>query len=377
MYFRNTGNTTYGLASNWSTTDGGGADGAIPTAADDANFTANSGPCVVSSSRTCKNLITTGYTQALVLNSTLSINGTAVTLGAACSVSGTSGLLFSVGGITLTTNGVAIQCRVTLFGSNGFTTTLSGNATVNSISWSLNKILNGNTLFVVSAIDSSVGGNLSGTTTVEGMGAFTWSGSASGLTNNFNINAGSNTFTVSGTVSYRAGTLTYISGTPNVTGSTLSITAATTLSTGGMTWDTVLFNTNTATITLNGASAFLANTMTITTASFTQSFAGAVGFNVGTLNINTPGCTVRLGTSLTYNVSSAYNVTGTSASRITLTAVTSANFVLASIAAQSVVECNATNINSSGGQTIFTSNDATLVNTVNWNKRTPGFFAFF
>ena len=57
-YFRNTGNTAWNTASNWSLTDGGGPTGVVPTATDDAYFTSNSGSCVVAGTvGVCTNLI--------------------------------------------------------------------------------------------------------------------------------------------------------------------------------------------------------------------------------------------------------------------------------------------------------------------------------
>ena len=76
-YFRNTGNTDWNTASNWSLNDGGTASGAIPTTTDDAYFTSNSGNCTVNTAtRVCANLIFSGvgagdYSGTFTLNNTL------------------------------------------------------------------------------------------------------------------------------------------------------------------------------------------------------------------------------------------------------------------------------------------------------------------
>jgi hypothetical protein len=47
LHFRNTGNTLWSVASNWSLTDGGPGNGRVPTPDDDVRFTSNSGNCTI------------------------------------------------------------------------------------------------------------------------------------------------------------------------------------------------------------------------------------------------------------------------------------------------------------------------------------------
>lgn len=76
-YFRNTGSTDWGTASNWSLTDGGGATGAIPLSTDDAFFTINSGSATITTTnKVCRNLITTGFAGSITCTTTLTVAGT-------------------------------------------------------------------------------------------------------------------------------------------------------------------------------------------------------------------------------------------------------------------------------------------------------------
>ena len=149
-YFRNVG-TDWNTASNWSTTDGGGADGAVPTAADDAYFTSNSGSCTISTaSRVCKTLIFSGvgagnYANTFTLNNTLTVSGN-ITLSASMTFSGTSTITVNTTS-TLTSNGKTMTCNLTLTGAS-VTVTLGDNVTIDG-NFSLGaQTITGNTLYV-------------------------------------------------------------------------------------------------------------------------------------------------------------------------------------------------------------------------------------
>ena len=70
-FFRNTGDTNWGTATNWSLTDGGGATGQVPLATDIARFSNNSGNCTVNgSNRVC------GYSKgSLIVEKFLAVYG--------------------------------------------------------------------------------------------------------------------------------------------------------------------------------------------------------------------------------------------------------------------------------------------------------------
>ena len=94
-YFRNTGNTDWGTATNWSLTDGGLATGLVPTASDDAFFSNNSGNCVTNApSKVCLNLDFTqgtGFVGSFQNSNGLTIGGN-ITLNGAMTYSGTGTL---------------------------------------------------------------------------------------------------------------------------------------------------------------------------------------------------------------------------------------------------------------------------------------------
>ena len=94
-YFRSTGSTAWNLASNWSLTDGGLATGAVPTNADDAFFSNNSGNCVLNAaSLVCKTLDFTkgtGYSNIFTLTNGVTVSGN-ITLSSAMTITGTGTL---------------------------------------------------------------------------------------------------------------------------------------------------------------------------------------------------------------------------------------------------------------------------------------------
>ncbi len=105
-YFRNTGTGVWGTASNWSLTSGGGATGAIPTAADTAVFDSNSISCTLNTSnRVCLALSCTTYTQTLNLSTfNLTVSGN-INLGSSMTLTTTTGSLIVNANSTITTNG--------------------------------------------------------------------------------------------------------------------------------------------------------------------------------------------------------------------------------------------------------------------------------
>src|SRR6266542_3204194 len=102
-YFRNTGNTSWGVTSNWSATDGGGSVGFTPNNADDVFFTANSGNCVLNTVGVAKSVTLTGFTGTLTMTNALQVYGN-LTFYPGNTIAGLSGIEFYGNGI-LTSNG--------------------------------------------------------------------------------------------------------------------------------------------------------------------------------------------------------------------------------------------------------------------------------
>jgi hypothetical protein len=224
-YFRNVG-TDWNTASNWSLTDGGGADGAVPTAADDAYFTSNSGNCTISTaSRVCLTLIFSGvgagnYAGTFTLNNTLTVAGN-ITLSSSMTFDGTSTITINANS-TITSNTKVFPCNITISGTRTITlgddVYVTGNVLFGAGS-PVTATFNNNTLFVGGSFGTSGLGSgvLNSNLTMNGTGTFgvsqAFSGSLSGTgTISFNTTG---TITITGTTisSGASGrTIQYISG---------------------------------------------------------------------------------------------------------------------------------------------------------------------
>jgi hypothetical protein len=205
------------------------------------------------------------------------------------------------------------------------------------------------------AFNNSVGTSVY---TLNGTGNITFTGAGS-ITNPLTING---TITAMSNFSYSTGTLALGFGSLNMGSYTLTIPASVTLNTDGIIFNSI--NVTTGTITNNSL-------LTCTTLNLASSgnitFTGTHGFTINALSIITAGRTITFKNGLTYLVNSSLVLTGTSGSRITLQSSTTSHayLTLAYGATQSVTNCNATWINSGGGDTIKSS-FGTLSNTVNW-----------
>src|SRR4249919_2441483 len=92
-YFRNTGNTSWTVVTNWSATDGGVSVGAVPLATDDVFLTALSGATVnMNGAGVCLSFNCTGFTGTFAGASNLTISGN-VTLSATMTITYTGTLI--------------------------------------------------------------------------------------------------------------------------------------------------------------------------------------------------------------------------------------------------------------------------------------------
>ena len=252
-YFRNSGNSAWSTATNWSLTSGGGATGAVPTSTDNAILDVNSGACTISSTSVCKTLNTTGYTSTLTLNAGINVSGN-ITIGVNTLWSGT-GTLACYGDatthtatITSNANIIGVPFQFYCNGSSS-TFTLSGDLTVNALvstsasTTALTTTINSNNLYCKTGFTAYVanGSNsiINGTTTIQMTGTGTLAGTGAQIQNNFIINtSGTITWTGSvGVIYYSTGTFTYIAGTITGTASSkLSLvnTATLDLNNGGL-----------------------------------------------------------------------------------------------------------------------------------------------
>ncbi len=277
--------------------------------------------------------------------------GTVVTAGATISI---------IGATTINLNGIVIESLVIT--GQATTMTLSSNLScvnLTCVTGTLGLVLNGSTLFVsgnmaVNQTGANVLADLSGTTNIEYTGTGTLSSTLtiSEITNNFTVNT-SGTLTLSGTIRYSTGTWTHTAGTVTGAGSTLQIATASptfAINAPGVTFGTI-------------------------EPSVSVSFGGTEGFAMQGFLCSTVGITITWKSSETYTVSSSVVITGTAASHIFFNSSTGGVRAIWTILAgctQDVGFCNATDIDSSLGQTVFSykggSPIGTFPNTLNWRN---------
>jgi len=295
-FFRNTGDTNWGLASNWSLTSGGGATGAVPTNTDDATLDANSGNCVTNTSaRVCKTLTATNYTGTLTFTNTLSVSGN-ITLGSGMTLAGSASLVAFAAG-TLTSNGKTVNTNLNLT-AQGATLTLADDWTVTgTLSVGNNAVvtrIDGNTLNIGGNLTASGATNGSGTTLFNINGTGTWSGTGR-IQNNLTINT-AGTLTLSGTIEHTVQTLTYTAGTISAGTSILQLgRSASTLACGGMTGSNAFANIAVianSTVTLTGNLECSGNlTGNINGVSFTGSYTFTIMGNLDMSSMTTTSLT--------------------------------------------------------------------------------------
>lgn len=371
-YFRNSGDVNWGLSTNWSTTDGGPGDGAVPTSSDDAYFTANSGNCTVNSTtRQCKDLIFTGYTNTITVSNILEIYGASLTLGAGMGMAGTSSFKIrpSTGStITVTSNARAFDVDLILE-TTSLTVVLADDMVINQ-SFSQNSgstiTINGADLYLNENVSFASSSSLNGTCDIIYSGTGLLSPAAGQFVSigaDFNINT-VGTLTLAETIyfttapTYTAGTVVN-NGTINFTASGGSMTIPTdfeynnvgfgtgtyTLATNDLIVNGDLTYLNNSTIIINGTdvyiggdlflfpsttasgtsdfildgtgtwsqgsgSGYLRNNLTINTAG-TITISGLVHYNTGTLTY-TAGTVVVTGSTLRINASTTLNTNGMS-----------------------------------------------------------------
>lgn len=319
----------------WATASGGAGGAAVPTASDDVFFDANSGSVTVtvSGTRVGLSLNCTGFTGTLDGSGSLTISGN-VTFVAGMTLNITGALLQNANG-TLTSGGKVWAGSITM--GNGVTHTLADNWVVTGdltrAAGTTTTTLNGNSLTINGNFTwGNTTPNLLGTTLVilNGVGKTI---SSSMVSARVGVS-----LTISSSASYSL--LTNFRYGGSGVGGTLTIES-------GATFNTANFELNIVT----GNVVIDAN-----------------GHTIDKLHIETAGLTVSLASSLL--VSANFNASAaTAASPIIFNSTspgTQRTFTLLSGATQLVNFVNATDIDSSAGQTIIDWR-GTLSNTVNWN----------
>jgi hypothetical protein len=179
-----------------------------------------------------------------------------------------------------------------------------------------------------------------------------------------------------GSVTYTSGTVTFSNGAINNSLLNINVNASCTLNTNGMSWANININGGSVAVVTINSLLSCSGTMTVGSNS-TVTFGGTAGFSVNTFSCTVAGRTVNFANGKTYTVTNSLILTGSEASRGTLSCgSTYANFVLNRSATQNVTNWNATNIDSSAGQTINTSS-GTLTSTLNWAIASGNFLLMF
>lgn len=317
-------------------------------------FAAWSGNFVI----TCATMTTQGTTSSLTISGNLNCTGlwTDVT-----SVAWTQGGAFDITAGSCTMSGTKTITLTRDITITGTTTSSDANVINGAFNWKTGGL--------------TTTGALTGTATMLFNGTGTWTGAAAALSMNTTINT-AGTLTLSGTILFAASgtpTLTWIAGTVSRGSSILSIASSCTLNTlggtSGMLWQNITL-TAALTLTIN---ALLQADGTLTLPNAAVTFAGTDGFIVNSLTTATitAARTYTMASGETYEITNSFTVTGLVAGHVifagSAAAGTKANIVLDGPASQSLGYVDATDIDSSAGQSIYTFG-GTLTRTVNWNN---------
>lgn len=349
-YFRNTGNTAFATATNWSLTSGGASAGVVPTSTDTAIFDGNSGDCTLSTGtalfpQTVAVLNFTGYARTFNLTGHFAVT-TALTLG--------SGMIFTASavdrtfrwsnGCTVTSNGVYMPC--TIFGTSGAPLILVDdlecyNAGIN------NGVSNFNSNISSSSTTTrylKIRGNVhmtgvcgsSGTNTVifKMIGTGSWRSGGYNLNAPIEIDAGSGTITFidnagfsNNSVVYSMSNFKYTSGNVITTGVSINF-AANSVSPYKIAASGITFESSACQGFIQCIEQFNATTLSLVrNNNYNHFWTGSYGFNVGTLNVNTgsgsTGGILNLTTGINYQINKLLNTVGSSGSKPSILSISS------------------------------------------------------
>jgi len=139
--------------------------------------------------------------------------------------------------------------------------------------------------------------------------------------------------------------------------------ASGTITTNGKSIPNTFQFTNTAVMNVTFADLLTASTINCTNPGVLN-FIGSYGFSCSTLNCTVASKSINFTAGVTYDVTSALTLTGSGMSLNSTSTGALLNLHIG--ATQTVSNCSASWINSSGGQTILPTGTYTLNNTVNW-----------
>jgi len=367
-FWRGTTSANWSDTNNWAATSGGATPATVPTSADTVTLdSAGNNPCTINgTTNNCLSFtLSTGYTSIVTNNCTsLTIAGN-VSIATGATLTQTAGTWIINATCAFTSNGLTIPYPITL---NAFTMTLTGgNLTLSGgFTSGGNCNLTSNTLNIAGStltVTNSIGGSSNivfGTT-----GSPTWTGAGIISNANLTINT-SGTLTISGTVNYQ-GTLTYTAGTVVTTGSTLTLPSTCTLNTAGISWNNVSITGNGATYTINSLLT-VTGTLLFSTGSYTVTGSSTFTTAILTWMPNTVR-TLSLKSTTTYTVTTQINLVPMFGSAATVQSITATSAALLNYSGarsgQNILYTSFTDINASGGNTLFDYVGGTLTRTTN------------
>jgi len=365
-------NSNWGTVDNWSL-------GTVPTANDGhtTTFDAASPACTVNTSaRVCNHIDFTNYVNTITMTFTITVSGSII-FGLGMTVDGTAGIIQKAVN-TITSNGFSWTNDFTFSGSGSRTlldnlTILgqtiisndSGNVTINDF----NIYCYGNLTVNQNSTNNRT---VLGTTNIHLVGGSdaTWT-SVGTLKNNLTINKSGGVLTLGANVDYNTGVLTYTAGTVDTTtnDSILYIKLATTLNTDNISWNKIFIIGGAATYNITLNSLLTADIIYLNY--YSVSF---IGTNVWTCNTFiligniSAGDFMSLKAGSTYTINTQFRVYSSSVYSFLIKSGTPASvayLVFNGGSNQKLINCDATDIDSSGGDQIWTL-DGLLSNTTNW-----------
>lgn len=368
-FFRNTGSTNWSLASNWSLTSGGGATGAVPTAADTATLDLNSGSCTLTAATSvCLALNCTGYARTFTFNGNLQVGGSIIfsaTMTIATDLS-TRSLRLATG--TITSNGQYLPITIVVVTGSTFTfaddfdclhtaANFSGTFISNSATLRYFKI-RGNFLFN-GALNSLIATPMA--IRMTGTGSVTSNNFTCAIPFEIDNGAGNATFIVA-THNFSANggypfSFKYTTGNVTSTGATIVLGSTTTAFKANL--NTLVLETVSLLNNVELVSALTATNINFpTNASGVHVITGSFGFTCDYLNMNTGVSTYR---TISLNFGNTYIVNkliSTPSNPTGISGVTSSSGVnrvaLTLNGGSNLIRCNITRVNASGGVIINT-----------------------
>ena len=378
------GTVNWNAGTSWSLTSSivlNNPSNLFPVAGDIVIFDGSSSNVVINVASTCTSLNFGGFTGNMDMQNTLTIVsvGTLV-FSSSMTITGSSGLIFSLttGSIQTTSNGFVWTNPLTINGTNP-TITLNDNFLISgltTIATTSTTNINGAFEFRCQGLTISSTAVITGTAKIRfnyNGGTWTMSNASAEFRSSVDIAAN---LTIGTNIYYNSGVLTYLSGTVTTTGSTLNITSTqanynTTLNTNGITWNNIIINKTTAAALNVTLSSLLSASGTLRiTGTQAITFLGTAGFNVNTFTIlTTSAVTHTFVSSLTYTITNSFTANPTGTTLVTLAASTATPAIInynGTFASQSIIHINVTNINSSGGNTLYTLSGTISGTTTNW-----------